>query len=85
MAGVLAAIVAQAEQPLRKLPFSEWYFGAIALGIFAVLAYVVWTYRDVANRHAHKPVVGATEHAGAPGVASHGTGDVTHHNERENH
>jgi cytochrome bd-type quinol oxidase subunit 2 len=29
-------------------------FGAIAFGVFLVLAYVTWTYRDVANRHDHK-------------------------------
>ena len=31
-----------------------YVFGAIAFGIFLVLAFVTWTYRDVANRHDHK-------------------------------
>lgn len=29
-------------------------FGAIAFGVFLLLAFVTYTYRDVANRHDHK-------------------------------
>lgn len=35
-------------------PFPTFVFGAIAMGIFITLALVVWSYRDVANRHEHK-------------------------------
>jgi len=35
-------------------PFPAVVFGIIAMTIFIVLAVVVWSYRDVANRHDHK-------------------------------
>ncbi|MEY4648337.1 MAG: hypothetical protein RL009_753 [Actinomycetota bacterium] len=28
--------------------------GLAAMGIFIVLAFITWSYRDVANRHDHK-------------------------------
>jgi hypothetical protein len=35
---------------------------------------VVWTYRDVANRHSHKASPDAASHAAAPGATHHGAG-----------
>ncbi len=35
-------------------PFPAFWFGAIAFGVFVLLAVVTWSYRDVANRHEHK-------------------------------
>lgn len=35
-------------------PNFNWVMGAIAMGIFIVLGFVTWSYRDVANRHDHK-------------------------------
>lgn len=35
-------------------PFPAVVFGVIAMGIFLGLAAIVWSYRDVANRHEHK-------------------------------
>ena len=29
-------------------------FGIIAMGVFLLLGFVTWSYRDVANRHEHK-------------------------------
>lgn len=37
-----------------ELPIPALAFGAIAMGIFVLLAFVVFSYRDVANRHDHK-------------------------------
>jgi heme/copper-type cytochrome/quinol oxidase subunit 2 len=37
-----------------ELPIPALAFGAIAMGVFALLAFVVFSYRDVANRHDHK-------------------------------
>ena len=37
-----------------QLPFPSVFFGVIAIGVFIVLGLVVWSYRDVANRHDHK-------------------------------
>jgi hypothetical protein len=53
LATVLAQSVATAEKsvPLIMPPIA---FAAIAFGIFLLLGVVTWTYRDVANRHAHK-------------------------------
>lgn len=52
----------------------SWVFGVFALVVFTALMFVVWTYRDVANRHSHKAPADAASHAGAPGNSSHGTG-----------
>ena len=41
-------------------------FGLIALAVFAVLGVVMWSFRDVANRHAQV--------SGRPGGDGHGTG-----------
>jgi hypothetical protein len=46
---VLASASVYEEQPL---PVSSVVFPIIALGAFAILAVVTWSYRDVANRHA---------------------------------
>ena len=53
LATVLAQSVVTAEKsvPLIMPPIA---FAAIAFGIFLLLGVVTWTYRDVANRHAHK-------------------------------
>lgn len=37
-----------------ELPMPAIMYGVIALGIFILLAFVVYSYRDVANRHDHK-------------------------------
>ncbi|WP_431277255.1 hypothetical protein [Leifsonia poae] len=57
-----------------ELPMPTWAYGAIALAIFFVLAIVIWSYRDVANRHSHKAGPGAAAHAAAPGATHHGDG-----------
>lgn len=48
---VLAAATTIEEQPL---PVSSVVFPLITLGVFALLAAVTWSYRDVANRHVGK-------------------------------
>ena len=37
-----------------ELPFPTFVIGAIAMAVFIALAFVTWSYRDVANRHDHK-------------------------------
>lgn len=39
---------------VNPLPFPGVIFGVIAMSVFILLAYVTWSYRDVANRHEHK-------------------------------
>jgi hypothetical protein len=65
-----------AEVPVHEiaLPFEPFVFGLIALAIFAALLGVLWSYRDVANRHTHHAAPDAAAHAGAPGASHHGSG-----------
>ncbi len=37
-----------------ELPIPALAFGIIAMSVFLVLAFIVYSYRDVANRHDHK-------------------------------
>jgi hypothetical protein len=48
---VLDAVGTIVEQPL---PVPSVIFPLIAVGVFALLGAVAWSYRDVANRHAGK-------------------------------
>jgi heme/copper-type cytochrome/quinol oxidase subunit 2 len=72
----LTVLIAAAETHVQ-LPMPTWAFGAIPLAVFIALAFVIWSYRDVANRHSHKAGPAAAEHAGAPGATHHGTGHPT--------
>jgi protein-S-isoprenylcysteine O-methyltransferase Ste14 len=74
----IAGFVTQTEEQPRLL-FPEWAYGVIALVFFGVLAFIVWTYRDVSNRHIHKAEPHATEHLAGPGAASHGSGHPIDH------
>lgn len=38
----------------NELPMPAIMFGVIAMSVFILLAFVVYSYRDVANRHDHK-------------------------------
>jgi hypothetical protein len=71
-----AAVVA-AEEAAAQLPMEPWVFGVLALCVFACLGFVLFTYRDVANRHPHKATPDAADHAGAPGATHHGAGHPT--------
>jgi hypothetical protein len=53
----LLAILAAAEGVYiehRELPIPAIMYGAIAMVAFITLAFVTYSYRDVANRHDHK-------------------------------
>ena len=65
MSLALAAVYA-APQSEHQLPMPAIMFGLIALAVFAVLGVVMWSFRDVANRHAQV--------SGRPGGDGHGTG-----------
>jgi hypothetical protein len=51
------------------LPIPTVVYGLIALVIFAALGIVLWSYRDVANRHSQKTAGGAGDHGGHGGGA----------------
>ena len=68
-----AAVVAEASKA-PVFGMEPWVLGVVVLCVFAALAFVTWTYRDVANRHSHKAEADAAQHAGAPGAYHHGAG-----------
>ena len=35
-------------------PFPTFVFGLIGFGVFVLLGFITWSFRDVANRHDHK-------------------------------
>lgn len=61
---MLLLAVAAAEEHLAPLIMPNW---AIALTAFVILLFMgiaTWSFRDVANRHAHKTSHHANDHAG---------------------
>ncbi|WP_400998603.1 hypothetical protein [Agromyces sp. GXQ0307] len=48
----------------RELPFDPIWYGVIVFAIFVTLGFVVYSYRDVANRHRSKAEAYAARHAG---------------------
>jgi hypothetical protein len=54
MSVVASAVLAAATIEEQSLPVPSVVFPIIALGVFALLAAVTWSYRDVANRHLGK-------------------------------
>ncbi|MBG6107275.1 hypothetical protein [Frigoribacterium sp. CG_9.8] len=51
---VLSTIVLAAEEAKIALIFPIWIFPLIAIVVFVGLGLVVWSFRDVANRHSQK-------------------------------
>ncbi|WP_449277228.1 hypothetical protein [Leucobacter sp. GX24907] len=67
---LLATITAAAEEGhhiVNELPFPGWVFGAAVLATFTILAGIVFSFRDVANRHSEKAEAYAREHGGSQG------------------
>ena len=48
----------------RELPMEPFLYGLVAIIIFAALAFVAASYRDVANRHRAKAAAYAARHGG---------------------
>jgi uncharacterized integral membrane protein len=48
-----AVVLAEAEAHL-ELFFPAWVFPLIAALIFTALGFIIFSFRDVANRHSHK-------------------------------
>lgn len=72
-----AAAALAASEASNAVPVQPWVLGVVVLCVFTALAFVLWTYRDVANRHSHKADPDAAQHAGAPGAYHHGDGHQT--------
>ena len=57
--------VVLAETAHVALPMPTYLYGLVGLVVFAALGLVVWSYRDVANRHQSKAKAYADAHGGA--------------------
>lgn len=66
---MLFLAVAATEEHLAPLIMPNWAFPLVAFITFLTLAFVVWSFRDVANRHAGR--VGAGQGHSAPGARDH--------------
>ena len=63
---LLTTLVTAAEEHANVLPLNPVFYGLIAAVVFVTLGLVVFSYRDVANRHSDK--TGAADHdAHTPG------------------
>ncbi|MDO9395982.1 MAG: hypothetical protein Q7T71_05520 [Herbiconiux sp.] len=58
---VLVSVLAAVDVPV-ELPMPPLAFGLIAAVVFAALAFVTWSYRNVANRHPQKSAKFAQTH-----------------------
>ncbi len=60
---MLSTLLAETHEELAPMVAPPWVFAAIAAAIFIMLAFVTYSYRDVANRHSDKTSgQDATEH-----------------------
>lgn len=54
-----------------ELAMPTWAYGVIALVAFLVLGLVIWSFKDVSNRHALQGDAYAASHGGAHGHSGH--------------
>lgn len=64
---MLQQVVSAAAETQNTLIWPNWVFPLIAAVIFVFLAFVMHSFRDVANRHSHK--------TGDQGAGTHGAGN----------
>lgn len=57
-----ASVIAEGAEHGEALPFPPYVFAVIVFAVFTFLGFVVWSFRDVANRHSQR-TGGATGHA----------------------
>ena len=55
-----------------ELPFDPMLFGVIAAVLFTILLFVLWSFRNVANRHGAPTDPDAAKYAGGPGASTYG-------------
>ncbi|MEJ3404046.1 hypothetical protein WDJ51_04825 [Rathayibacter sp. YIM 133350] len=65
---LLTTVLAEGTEP--AVP--TFVFGLVALGVFAVLGFITFSYRDVANRHSAKADAYAAAHSGSAEHGGHG-------------
>ena len=59
----IVALAAEESEHHGNVALETVGYGIVAIAIFAALAIVTLSYRNVANRHAHKAEAYATAHA----------------------
>lgn len=65
VASIVAAAEGGAGHVVTELPIPTFMYGAIVFLLFTALAFVTFTFRDVANRHSEKAAAFAREHGEA--------------------
>jgi heme/copper-type cytochrome/quinol oxidase subunit 2 len=60
---VLSTLVVAAEGAKFALFFPAWVFPLIAILVFIALGFIVWSFRDVSNRHSQKTGGSASGHS----------------------
>ena len=68
----LLAFAAEESEHHGNVALETVIFGSIALAVFGLLALVTASYRNVANRHAHKAEAYAKTHAAELQRSGHG-------------
>lgn len=63
--------VVLAEAAHVELPLPIWAYPAVAATVFVALGVVLWSFRDVSNRHSAKADAYAAAHGGAPTAGGH--------------
>ena len=63
---LVARVVAETEAHHTELPMPAFMFGVVAAVVFAILGFVMFSYRDVANRHSTSSQAAARPGGSAP-------------------
>lgn len=71
LATIVALAAGEAEHH-GNVQAETFFFGVIAFAVFMLLGLVTLSYRNVANRHAHKAEAYAKTHANELAQAGHG-------------
>ena len=74
-----AAALAAFQYTAHALPIPAILYGIIAAIVFIFLACVLWSYKDVSNRHGYPHDTEATQHMTSTGSETHGSGHPGHH------
>jgi heme/copper-type cytochrome/quinol oxidase subunit 2 len=59
---LITSLITAAAEESHALPMSPYGYAAIAVAAFVALGVVVWSYRDVANRHSDKVDASHSDH-----------------------
>ncbi|TDW31347.1 hypothetical protein [Cryobacterium psychrophilum] len=70
---LLTAVAAEAEveHAAVPLPLPLWAYPTVAFVLLLALGIVLWSFRDVANRHSAKAAAFAAAHGGDTGHSGH--------------